>query len=100
MRLLPSSTAVRISSEFCVESVRISSLATELSQKQFEQEKTLYEVGKSTFRFVQQAQAALDTARVNELQAKVNLRVSLADLARLEGSSLARYKIELAQTAK
>ena len=77
------------------ESVRISSLATELSVKQFEQEKARYEAGLSTFRFVQQSQADLDTARVNELQAKVNLRVSLADLARLEGSSLARYKISL-----
>lgn len=80
------------------ENVRISTLATELSQKQFEQEKARYEAGLSTFRFVQQSQAALDTARVNELQAKVNLRVSLADLARLEGSSLARFKINLAQT--
>ena len=80
-----------------VENVRISSLATELSQKQFEQEKARYEAGLSTFRFVQQSQAQLDTARVNELQAKVNLRVSLADLARLEGSSLARYKINLEQ---
>jgi outer membrane protein TolC len=80
------------------ESVRISSLATELSQKQFEQEKARYEAGLSTFRFVQQSQADLDTARVNELQAKVNLRNALADLAKLEGSSLARYKINLAQT--
>ena len=80
------------------ENVRISALATELSQKQFEQEKARYEAGLSTFRFVQQSQADLDTARVNELQAKVNLRVSLADLARLEGSSLSRYNINLAQT--
>jgi len=79
------------------ENVRISSLSTELSQKQFEQEKARYEAGLSTFRFVQQSQADLDTARVNLLQAKVTLRVALADLARLEGSSLARYKIELAQ---
>jgi outer membrane protein TolC len=80
------------------ENVRISALATELSQKQFEQEKARYEAGLSTFRFVQQSQADLDTARVNELQAKVNLRVSLADLARLEGSSLSRYNINLAQS--
>ena len=80
------------------ENVRISSLATELSQKQFEQEKARYEAGLSTFRFVQQSQADLDTARVNELQAKVNLRNALADLAKLEGSALARYKISLAPT--
>jgi len=79
------------------ESVRISTLALELSQRQFEQEKARYEAGLSTFRFVQQAQADLDTARVNLLQAKVNLRIALADLTKLEGSSLAHYKIELAQ---
>ena len=79
------------------ESVRISSLATELSQKLFEKDKARYEAGLITFRVVQQTQADLDTARVNELQAKVNLRVSLADLAKLEGSSLERFKINLAQ---
>jgi outer membrane protein TolC len=80
------------------ESVRISALSLDLSQKQFEQEKARYEAGLSTFRFVQQSQADLDTARVNLLQAKVNLRNALADLTKLEGSSLAHYKIELAQT--
>jgi hypothetical protein len=34
---------------------------------------------------------------VSELQARVNLRVSLAELSRLEGSSLSRYRIHLAQ---
>ncbi len=77
------------------ETVKISDLSTELSEKQFEFEKARYEAGLSTFRFVQQSQADLDTARVNELQARVNLRLSLADLARLEGSSLDRYKIKL-----
>jgi outer membrane protein TolC len=75
------------------ESVRISALALELSQRQFEQEKARYEAGLSTFRFVQQSQAELDTARVNLLQAKVNLRIAYADLAKLEGSSLTRYKV-------
>ncbi|MBW8782127.1 MAG: TolC family protein [Verrucomicrobia bacterium] len=79
------------------ESVSISALATRLSEKQFESEKARYEAGLSTFRFVQQSQADLDTARVNELQARVNLRLSLADLARLETSSLERYKITLAE---
>ncbi|MFA6287406.1 MAG: TolC family protein [Opitutaceae bacterium] len=77
------------------ESVKISSLSTRLSVKQFEFEKARYDAGLSTFRFVQDFQSDLDTARVNELQARVNLRLSLADLARLEGSSLERYKIKL-----
>jgi len=77
------------------ETVKISDLSTQLSEKQFEFEKARYEAGLSTFRFVQQSQADLDLARVNELQARVTLRLSLADLARLEGSSLDHYKIKL-----
>ncbi|PTY05562.1 TolC family protein [Opitutaceae bacterium EW11] len=79
-----------------LESVRISRLATELSQRQFELEKARYEAGLSTFRRVQESQADLDNARVSELQARVNLRVALSTLARLEGSSLQHYKISLA----
>ena len=89
-------TAVR-AVETNKESVNISTLATRLSEKQFAFEKARYEAGLSTFRFVQQSQAELDTARVSELQARVNLRLSLADLARLEASSLASYKITLAE---
>lgn len=88
-------TAVR-SVETNLETVRLSELSTELSRKQFEQEKARYEAGLSTFRFVQQSQATYDDARTSELQAKVNLRIAYADLAKLEGSSLARYKINLA----
>ncbi|HEY0944034.1 MAG TPA: TolC family protein [Opitutaceae bacterium] len=79
------------------ESVDISAKATELSQRQYDLEKARYDAGLSTFRRVQEAQEDLDNARVSELQAKVNLRVALADLARLEGSSLERYKITLMQ---
>ncbi|MFT3870298.1 MAG: TolC family protein [Nibricoccus sp.] len=88
-------TAIR-AVETSLENVRITALALELSQKQFEQEKARYEAGLSTFRFVQQSQAELDAARVNALQAKVNLRFAYADLAKLEGSSLPRYNINLA----
>ncbi len=79
------------------ENVRISTLATELSEKQFELEKARFDAGLSIFRRVQEARQDLDTARVNELQAQVDLRVALADLARLEGSTLERYDIDLAQ---
>jgi outer membrane protein TolC len=89
-------TAVR-SVETNVETYRLSQLSTELSMKQFEQEKARYEAGLSTFNFVQQAQAAYDDSRVSELQSRVNLRISLAELSRLEGSSLQRYHVELAQ---
>ena len=78
-----------------VQSLRITKLATELSQQQFDLEKARFDAGLSTFRRVQEAQEDLDNARVNELQAGVALRVAQAELARLEGSSLARYAIEL-----
>ncbi|HEU5079643.1 MAG TPA: TolC family protein [Opitutaceae bacterium] len=78
------------------EGVQISSLATELSRRQYEAEKARYESGLSTFRRVQESQADWDNAKVNELQARVNLRNALADLARLEGTSIDRYKIKLA----
>lgn len=87
-------SAVR-SVETNLESVRISSLATQLSQRQFELEKARYEAGLSTFRRVQEAQEQLDAARVNELQARVTLRNALADLYRIEGSSLQHYGIQL-----
>ena len=77
------------------ETATVSTLATELSQKQFETEKARYEAGLSTYRFVEDSRQDLDTARVNELLAKVNLRIALAELARLEGTSLARYNVQL-----
>jgi outer membrane protein len=80
-----------------IEGVRISRLATQLSERQFEQEKARFDAGLSTFRRVQESQADLDSARVSELQARVSLRVALAELARLEGSSLETYRIDLPQ---
>jgi outer membrane protein len=77
------------------ETVTVSALATELSQKQFETEKARYEAGLSTYRFVEDSRQDLDTARVNELLAKVNLRIALAELSRLEGTSLDRYQVKL-----
>jgi outer membrane protein len=79
------------------ESLRIAILATKLSEEQFEAEKARNDNGLSTFRRVQEAKEDLDTARISELQAKVTLHNALADLARLEASSLTRYRINLAQ---
>lgn len=77
------------------ESVSISAQATELSRRQYELEKARYDAGLSTFRRVQESQEDFDNARVAELQARVNLRTALADLDRLDGSSLERYRIVL-----
>lgn len=79
-----------------VESLRLATLSANLNERQFELEKARYDSGLSTFRRVQESQQELDTARVNELQARVNLRIALADLARLEGTSLDHYQITLA----
>ncbi len=78
-----------------LESVRISEMATQLSQRQYELEKARYDAGLSTFRRVQEAQEDLDNSRVSEIQARVTLRNAVADLARLEGSSLQRYRVNL-----
>ena len=87
-------SAVR-SVETNVESVKIATLSSGLSLKQYELEKARFDAGLSTSYRVLQAQSDLDTARVNELQAKVTLRTAIAALHRIEGSSLQRYGIAL-----
>lgn len=76
-----------------LESVQIAAKATILSEKQYELEKARFDAGLSTSRLVLEAQDSLEQARVNELQTRVNLRTALAELHRLEGSSLGRYGI-------
>ena len=78
-----------------LESVKISSLATELSEKQYELTKAKFDAGLSTARDVQQAQTDLDTARVNELQSKVTLHTALSQLQQVEGTTLEHYHINL-----
>jgi outer membrane protein len=75
--------------------VEIAAKATELSQRQYELQKARFDAGLSTSRLVLQAQDDLEIARVNELQAKVTLRVALADLHRIDATSLDRYKVGL-----
>jgi outer membrane protein TolC len=77
------------------EGVRITTLATQLSEKQYELQKGLFDAGKSTFRLVLDFVGDLNEARMRELQARLNLRNALAELARLEASSLARYNVRL-----
>lgn len=77
------------------ENLSIATLAAQLSEQQYEAEKARYAQGVTTFRRVQEAKEDLDTARINELQALLNLRNALADLARVEASSLSRYRITL-----
>jgi outer membrane protein TolC len=76
-------------------SVDIAAKATELSVKQYEAQKARFDAGLSTSRLVLQAQDDLETARFNELSAKVSLRIALAQLHRLETSSFQRFGIQL-----
>lgn len=78
-----------------LESVAISRKATELSERQYELEKARFDAGLSTSRRVLEAQDDLETARVAELQARVNLRNAMAELNRLDGSSLSLYRVAL-----
>lgn len=87
-------SAVR-SVETNLESVKIATLAAKLSEQQYELEKAKFDAGQSTSRRVLEAQDDLETARVNELQAKVSLQNAITGLHRIEGSSLQRYAVTL-----
>ena len=78
-------------------SVEIAAKATQLSEKQYEAQKARFDAGLSTSRLVLQAQDDLETARFNELNSKVSLRNALAQLHKLETSSIQRFRIELPQ---
>jgi len=100
LRLIEQNIEVQVRSavrsvEANTESVRIAALASALSQKQYELEKAKFDAGLSTSRRVLEAQDDLETARVNELQARVNLSSAVSALHRLEGSSLQRYAVPL-----
>jgi outer membrane protein TolC len=86
-------SAVR-SVETNLESVKIAALSSELSQRQYDLEEARFKAGVSTSYRVLQAQTDLDTARVNELQAKVSLNNAISALHRVEGSSLQRYAVQ------
>jgi outer membrane protein TolC len=78
------------------ESVEINRKATELASRQYELELARFKAGLSTSRQVLQIQDDLETTRVNELLARVNLRIAIANLHQLEASSLERYHINVA----
>lgn len=82
-----------------IESVTISRQATSLSEKQYELEKARFDAGLSTSRRVLEAQDDLESARVAELQSRVSLRTAIAELHRLEGTSLEAYNITIEDLA-
>ena len=78
-----------------VEAVTAARSAVVLSQKEYDLQDEKFKAGLSTSYDVLQAQYNLESSRISEIQAEVNLRVSLADLRFLEGSSLQNYRINL-----
>ena len=78
------------------QSVEINRKATELATRQYELELARFKAGLSTSRQVLQIQDDLETARVNQLLAQVNLRIAIANLHQLESSSFQQYKISVA----
>jgi len=78
-----------------IASVRSSAENTQYAQKAYELTKAQFDAGLATSYLVLQAQNTLETARVSELQAKVNLLSAIANLRFLEGSSLQLYRINL-----
>lgn len=78
------------------ESVDLSAKARQLAERQYELQLARFKAGLATSRQVLQTQDDLEAARVNELQARANLRVAFANLHQLDGSSIGRYGIAAA----
>jgi outer membrane protein TolC len=78
------------------ESVTIAAQAADLAQRQYEAETDRFRAGLSTSRRVLEAQTDLESARVANLQARLDLQTARAALRRLEGTSFQRYGITLA----
>jgi outer membrane protein TolC len=81
--------------ETAQESVKIAALAANLADQQRDAENRRFRAGLSTSRRVLESQTDLEAARVAELQARLDLRVALSALYRIEGSALRRYGITL-----
>jgi outer membrane protein len=78
-----------------IESVHSSAANATFAAKAYELTKAQFDAGLATSYLVLQSQNTLETARVSELQAKVNLLLAIANLRFLEGSSLQLYRINL-----
>jgi outer membrane protein len=77
--------------------VEIAAKATELAARQYDQQKARFDAGLSTSRQVLLVQDDLETARFSELNSRLALRRAAAELNRLEGSSLQRFRVQLPQ---
>jgi outer membrane protein TolC len=75
--------------------VEIAAKATELAARQYDQQKARFDAGLATSRQVLLTQDDLERARFDELNARLALRRAAAELNRLEGSSLNRFRVQL-----
>ena len=69
--------------------------ARELAEQRLDAEKTKFDLGVSTLRFVLEEQRNVSQAQTNELQAVVNFTMSMVDLDRAMGTTLKRNNVEL-----
>jgi len=77
------------------ESVDSARNTVRLSEKQYELQKARFDAGLATSYDVLLMQNQLESSRVTLIQAEVNLRIAVADLRFLEGTSLDLYHINL-----
>ena len=71
--------------------VEAATSSLELQRKAYEGERARYDAGQSDVLRVLQAQAALDSAQLNWVQALLDARGASAKVARLDGSLLGRH---------
>jgi len=77
------------------ESVNSARDTVRLSEKQYELQRARFDAGLATSYDVLLMQNQLESSRVALIQAEVNLRIAVADLRFLEGSSLQTYHVNL-----
>lgn len=77
--------------------VEIAAKGTEFATRQYEQQKARFDAGLATSRQVLITQDDLERARFDELSARLALRRAVAELGRLEGTSLERFRVQLPQ---
>src|SRR5688500_17155051 len=75
--------------------VEIAAKGTELAARQYDHQKARFDAGLSTSRQVLLVQDDLENARFAELNARLALRRAAAELNRLEGSSIQRFRVQL-----
>jgi len=92
--LRDSRSAIRLA-KLANESIKIKSLASQLSAEEFEMEKAKFDSGLSTGRRVLEAQQRMDESQVDELQSKLDLLNAYSNIQRIDGSLLPRYQIEV-----